>query len=45
MLQPVGVMLKGIAGVEGWVNIDALDLTGKVLLEGLQGKEVVALDE
>ncbi len=45
MLQPVIVMLKGIAGVIRWVYAGALYLSGKVLLKGFQGKEIIAIDK
>lgn len=36
---------KSVAGVVGRVDVDAFDLAGVVGQEGLEGQEVVALDE
>ena len=45
MLHPVVVMGKSTAGVVRRIDKHALDLTGKLLLQGLQGQEVVAEDQ
>jgi hypothetical protein len=45
VLEVVVVMLEGAAGVVGRIDVDALHTTGIVGEEGLEGFEVVALDE
>ena len=45
MLDPVVIMGKGAAGIVRRIDKHALDLTGKLLLQGLQGQEVVAEDQ
>ena len=45
MLHAIIVMLKGAAGIVGRINVDALDLAGKILLQRLEGKKIVAVDE
>ena len=38
-------MRKSTTGVIRWINVDALDLTGELLLKGFQGEKVVAVDQ
>jgi hypothetical protein len=45
MFYPVIVMLKGAAGVIGWVYVDTFYLAGKFLFQGFEGEEVVTEDE
>ena len=45
MLDPVVIMGKGAAGVVRRIDEHALDLAGKLLLQGLQGQQVVAEDQ
>jgi hypothetical protein len=45
MFYPVIVMLKGAAGIVGRVNVDTFYLACKLLLQGFEGEEVVAVDE
>ena len=45
MFHPVIVVFKGAAGIVGGIDIDALDLAGKVLFQRLEGKKVVAVNE
>lgn len=45
MLQAIIIVLKGIAGVERGVNIDALDFVCEVPLQSFESQQVVTLDE
>jgi hypothetical protein len=45
MLNAIIVVLEGAAGVVRGINEDALHLSGEVLLQGLEGEEVVPVDE
>jgi hypothetical protein len=45
MLNPVVVVFKGAAGVVRRVDEDALHLPCEVLLQGLEGEQVVAVDQ
>jgi hypothetical protein len=45
MLDAVIVVLEGAAGIVRGINEDALYLAGEVLLQGLEGEEVVPVDE
>lgn len=45
MFHPVIIMLERAAGIIRRVDKDAFHLTGEVLFEGFEGKEVVAEDE
>jgi hypothetical protein len=45
MFYPVIIMFKGAAGIVGRVDVDAFYLAGKFLLQGFEGKEVVAKDK
>ena len=45
MLDPVVIMGEGAAGVVRRIDKHALDLAGKLLLQGLQGQQVVTEDQ
>src|SRR3990172_1985859 len=45
MLQTIVIMLKGISSIIRRINIDTLDLPCKILLKGLQCKEVVTVNK
>src|SRR3989304_5451304 len=45
MLQPVIIMLKGVACVISLVYTSTLNLTRKILFQGFQRKEIVAVDK
>lgn len=45
MLDPVVIMGKGAAGVVRRIDEHALDLAGKLLLQGLQRQQVIAEDQ
>jgi len=45
MLKTIVVMLERLLRVEGRVNVDALDPPRELLLQRLEGQEVVAEDE
>ena len=45
MLYAVFIVLESLLSVEGWVDIDRLDLAGEFLLAGLQSQQVVSRNE
>ena len=45
MFKPIIIMVKSIASVVRWINIDTFHLAGELLLYGFQGEEVIAVDE
>src|SRR3989339_931718 len=45
MPKAVVIMLKGVAGVISLVYTNAFNLTRKILFQGFQRKEIVAIDE
>ena len=45
MLQSIVIMLKCVACIIGWANINTLNPTGKFLLQCLKGKQVVTMYE
>jgi hypothetical protein len=45
MFYPVIIIFKGAAGIVGRVYIDTFYPSGKFLLQGSEGKEVVAKDK
>lgn len=36
---------RSLLSVEGWINIDGLDLSGELLFQSLERQQVVAKDE
>lgn len=45
MLDAIIIVLEGTAGVVRWINEYALHFPAEVLLQGLEGEEVVPVDE
>jgi hypothetical protein len=45
MFNAIVIMLKGVACIVGWVNVNALYFSGIILFEGFKGKQVVAVYE
>lgn len=45
MRYTVFIVLESLLSVEGWVDIDRLNLAGKFLFEGLQSQQVVSKNE
>ena len=45
MFYTIVVMLKCAAGVVGWIDEDTLHLASKLLLQRLQGEQVVTEDQ
>lgn len=45
MFNTVIITLERTSGVVWWTDVDALDLAGGLLFEGLEGQQVVAEDE
>ncbi|MBZ3932277.1 hypothetical protein Xmer_10850 [Xanthomonas campestris pv. merremiae] len=45
MLHPIVVIIEIFSSIERWIDIDALHLPPKLLLQRLQRQQVVALDQ
>jgi hypothetical protein len=38
-------MFEHLASIEGWIDVDTLNLFGELLLQSLKREQVVAIDE
>ncbi len=45
MLQPVVIMIESIASIIWWINVNTFNLPSKLLLQCLQGQQIIAEDK